>query len=221
MPVVFGLHDRDRFPTQSTARDIVRWQTVGSGPLASNLAECGGLFVNDRLQIHVTPTHYLTHPHHRAAAAMTIGVNATNPRSRGRLTLRSSRPSDPPIIEPMYLTDPHDLQTTIEGVAFARTIAMADPLASWIRHELVPGRKRWEDESIAKSIARYAQTLYHPVGTCAMGNDEVSVVDERLSVRGIENVSIVDASVMPTSSTGNPNAAVMTIANYYANHLFA
>ena len=105
----------------------------------------------------------------------------------------------------------------IQGVRIARELAMRDPLARWITGELLPGSKRSDEASISKSIARYSQTLYHPVGTCAMGTDEASVVDPHLAVRDTENVSIVDASALPTITTGNPNAAVMTLASFFAN----
>ena len=214
MPVIFEIGTRNRFPTRWDLRDLATWQNLGGGPLASNLAECGGLFLDERLQIHVTPTHYLTHPSANAVAAMTIGVNATLPKSVGRVSLSSRHMSDPPKIEPGYLTDTGDLQTTIDGVRLARQLRGETPLRDWITGELLPGPKRDDDASIAKSIARYSQTLYHPVGTCAIG----SVVDSSLGVRQTENVSIVDASVFPTITTRNPNASVMTLAMWFARN---
>ncbi len=212
MPVIFRIQSQHRFPTQSSTADIARWQTVGSGPLASNIAECGGLYENGRIQIHVTPTHYLTYPGPDAAAAMTIAVNATKPKSRGRLRISSADPDACPIIEPDYLDSGPDLQTTIDGVHLAREIANGEPLSAWTTGELLPGSKRQSDESIARAITRYAQTLYHPVGSCAIGD----VVDENLQVRGFSNLSIVDASVLNTITTGNPNSMLMTIAKLAA-----
>lgn len=212
MPVIFGIQSHHRFPPQSSTAEIARWQSVGSGPLASNIAECGGLYENDRIQIHVTPTHYLTHPGPDAAAAMTIAVNATRPKSRGRLRISSADPNAHPIIEPDYLDNETDLQTTIDGIHLARKIAGHEPLSAWTTGELLPGSKRESDESIARAIMRYARTLYHPVGTCAIGD----VVDEDLQVRGCSKLSIVDASVMNTITTGNPNSMLMTIAKLAA-----
>ena len=216
MPVVFGIGEQNRFPTRCGMRDIANWQILGGGPLASNLAECGGLFLDERLQLHVTPTHYLTHPSARSIAAMTIGVNPVAPQSAGRLSLSSKHASDPPKIEPNYLTEDDDLQMTVEGVRLARQLASGAPLGDWITGELLPGPKRDEDASIAKSVGRYAQTLYHPIGTCAIG----SVVDSALCVGQTENVSIVDASVLPTLTTRNPSASVMTIAMWFAQNVF-
>jgi len=219
MPVVFGLRRGARFPTETTPRDLARWQALGTGPLASNLAECGGLFADDQLQLHVTPTHYLSHPTAQSPAAMTIGVNVTDPKSRGRLTLRSPRAADVPLIEPGYLSEPADLSRTVEGVHLARQIAGQSSLTSWITQELVPGAKRVDESAVCKAIARYSQTLYHPTGTCTLGTGDNAVVDANLSVRGLENVAIVDASVFPNLATGNPQAAVMTLATHYTSFL--
>ena len=106
------------------------------------------------------------------------------------------------------MADETDLQTTIAAIRLARQLAAREPLQQWTRAELLPGEKRESEESLARSIRRYAQTLYHPVGTCAIG----TVVDEQLMVCGTENLQVVDASVFPTLTSGNPNAMVMTIA---------
>ncbi len=212
MPVIFGVDATHQFAVRPSPRDIACWQTVGSGPLSSNIAECGGLFKDGRIQIHVTPTHFLTHPDPSAAAAMTVAVNATQPKSRGRLSISAADPAAEPIIEPDYLADEDDLKTTIEGVRLAREIVQLDPLTRCTTGELLPGGKRQSAESIARSIARYARTLYHPVGTCAAGD----VVDEHLQVHGADGLHVVDASVLKSVTTGNPNAMVMTVAHAFA-----
>jgi choline dehydrogenase len=209
MPVIFAIDAAHRFEPQVTMRQLAQWQIVGGGPLSSNIAECGGLFADEQIQIHVTPTHYLLHPSPAAMAAMTIAVNATRPRSRGRLTIESADPHAAARIEANYLDAEADLHTTIEAVRLARRLAAREPLQSWTRGELLPGAKRQSDESLARSIRRYAQTLYHPVGTCAIG----TVVNERLMVCGTENLQAVDASVLPALTSGNPNAMVMTVAH--------
>tara|TARA_R110002073_G_scaffold29177_15_gene92143 strand:+ start:1797 stop:3260 length:1464 start_codon:yes stop_codon:yes gene_type:complete len=215
MPVVFPTHDAARFDLNVSPRDLVRFDTLGRGPLASNIAEAGGLFANDTIQIHVTPTHYLRFPQPGAPAAMTIAVNPARPKSRGQLAIRSLDASEPPRIDLGYLADPADVETTVAGVKLARSIAMQPPLRDWIGPELVPGAKRDSDQTIAKSISRYAQTLYHPVGTCGLGR----VVDADLSVIGTRRLSIVDASVFPELTVGNPNAMVITLAMWFADQL--
>lgn len=217
MPVIFRLPTERRFRAEPSVADLTRWQTIGAGPIASNIAECGGLFDNGRFQIHVTPTHYLSYPKPDAAAAMTLAVNVARPASRGRLTIRSNDVNSPPILDAGYLSEESDLQGTIDGVRVCRTIATATPLSRWHRGELLPGSKRQSDESIAKSIARYAQTLYHPVGTCRMGTDPDSVVDPSLRVRGVDRLWVVDGSILPRVPCGNPNAIVISLAIWAAS----
>ncbi|EMI19799.1 glucose-methanol-choline oxidoreductase [Rhodopirellula maiorica SM1] len=215
MPVIFSTEPSARFDLRVSPRDLTRFDALGRGPLTSNIAEAGGLFNNGALQIHVTPTHYLRFPQPGSPAAMTIAVNATQPKSCGHLAITSLDASEPPRIDFRYLADPADLETTIAGVKLARSIAMQSPLRQWLGPEMVPGSKRDSDEAIAKSIARYTQTLYHPVGTCGLGR----VVDADLSVVGTRRLSVVDASVFPKLTMGNPNAMVITLAMLFASRL--
>ena len=200
-------------------RDLARWQVMGSGPIASNLAECGGLFQDQSLQIHVTPTHYLTYPKHDAVASMTIGVNVTQPQSTGQIRLRSGHPEVAPEIAPGYFNHEADLAGTLVGIRLARELAGRSPLAESIRRELIPGEKRSSDEAISRAIRRYSQTLYHPVGTCRMGHAANSVIDHNFAVRGSGNLWVVDASILPRPTVGNPNATVMTLAWWAAERI--
>ena len=213
VPVIFSLDSKSRFDLQFSMRDLARWQTVGQGPIGSNIAESGGLFRNDAIQLHVTPTHYLKFPSENATAAMTIAVNATQPESKGDLRITSSDPSVTPVINPNYLAAEIDRETMIRGVRLAREIAEREPLSTWIKGELLPGKKRLSDQSITKVLERYSQTLYHPTSTCAMGK----VVDGDFRVHGVERLSVVDASVLPSISVGNPNSLVMTLALLASN----
>jgi choline dehydrogenase len=224
MPVTFATQSCDRFPSSPSCGDISRFRIAHTGPLASNLAECGGVFSlrqddEDFLaQVHVTPTHYLLHPDDRAPAAMTIGVNLCNPRSRG--CIRFKRDVNPAMqgleIDPAYLNESRDLNQLLAAVEFARSLARQPPLASFVGGELVPSAKRSNRESIVRAVARYAQTLYHPTGTCRMGRDMGAVVDERLAVRGVSGLHVVDASVLPAIPSVNPNAIVMMLAMHAA-----
>jgi choline dehydrogenase-like flavoprotein len=212
MPVVFQTRSKNIFRANPTVRDVVRWQTLGNGPVGSNIAECGGLFSNDTIQIHVTPTNYLTFPKPTVSSVMTLGVNLTQPVSRGSIGIRSSNADEPPLIDAGYLVDDSDRIGTIQGVRFARFLATKTRLADWITTEELPGGKRESDESIAKSIARYAQTLYHPVGTCRMGCHDDAAVDPEFAVRGTQGLWVADASILPTLTVGNPSATVMSLA---------
>lgn len=213
MPVVRALQrSADGLPTEMSTRDLALWQTLGGGPISSNIAEVGGLFADRQIQIHVTPTHYLTYPHAGSKPAMTIAVNPTKPRSAGRLLIESSNPRAAPLIAPAYLSDPADIDIMISGVRLARELF--DRVAGLIGlgAELVPGVRRQTDQAIHRAVARYSQTLYHPVGSCRSGRDDDSVVAENFQVRGFENLSVVDASVFPDQITVNPNAMTMTLA---------
>ncbi len=221
MPIIFSLETCHRFPTTHPMQDLARWHFAGTGPLTSNLAECGGVLGEGQkaCQIHVTPTHYLLHPSDHAPAAMTVAVSVCHPESRGSLRFVSSKVDAAPLIEPNYLEHPSDLSTLVDAIETCRSLVKRNPLARWVGKELLPGIKRSSPEAIAKAVARYALTLYHPTSTCAMGTDSECVVDPNFAVRGVERLFVADASVLPSVTTGNPNATVMTVAHRAADSL--
>ena len=212
MPVIYRLNHQSLSVRPST-RDLARWQSNGVGPISSNIAECGGLFESNRFQIHVTPTHYLKYPD--ASAAMTLGVNGSQPHSSGQLRLRSSNPHDPPLIQPRYLSDARDVEDLIEGVQLCRSIVAQSELGQWCNGELLPGAKRSTESSIDRAIRRYSQTLYHPTSTCRVGNDDEGVVDTTFGVRQIDECWIVDGSVLPHVTTVNPSVTIMMLAEHF------
>lgn len=212
MPVIYQTKSKDRFAIDPGPRDVVRHQTLGVGPLSSNVAEAGGLFGGDAFQIHVTPTHYLTFPELSSTPMMTIAVNATSPASTGSVRLRSKEAIAPPIVDANYLAEDVDRDVLIEGVRFVRELASRSPLVDFIDSEILPGSKRTDDRGIEKAIARFSQTLYHPVGTCRIGIDDDLPVDGHFRVRGTQRLWVCDASVLPTMTVGNPSAAVMMLA---------
>ena len=211
MPVIFQVKS-GRFPTRYSTRNIAQWQTMGSGPLASNLAECGGLFQNNTIQIHVTPTHYLTHPRQAEHAFMTIGVSSTQPQSTGQIQLTASDARAPLRIDARYLQEPDDLKTTIKGVELARRLVKDTSLSQWIVSESIPGKRRGTARDMEKAIARYSQTLYHPACTCPLGSESDSIITPNFSIRGAEQGWVADASILPRLTHGNPNATVMLLA---------
>jgi choline dehydrogenase-like flavoprotein len=216
MPVIFETTRlSDRVEPQPSMRDLARWEVMGTGPVSSNLAECGGLFAERSIQMHVTPTHYLSYPKQGDVSAMTIGVNVTQPQSSGHLRLISSRADVSPELAPNYLGRRIDLERTIRAIHLARQLAEQPPLNKMIRRELLPGPKRGSAEELTRAISRYAQTLYHPVGTCRLG----AVVDEQLAIRGTERLWVVDASILPQLTVGNPNASILMLAWFAADLL--
>ena len=205
-------------------RRLMEWQVLGRGPLTSPIAE-GCAFVRTRsglpapdLQLHVAPVPFLDNARSEPAyPGFTIGATLVDVASRGRLRLAGPDPTWAPLIDPNYLSERSDLDTLIAGVRLAREIAGSDPLRELLVEEMIPGRDARDDDDIAAAIRADCQTLYHPVGTCAMGVDESAVVDLECRVRGVDGLRVVDASVMPTVPRGNTNAPTMTIAERAAD----
>ena len=140
-----------------------------------------------------------------------IVVILGKPKSRGAVCLASPSVVDPPLVDPAYFAAPEDMQTMIRGVALARRVANAQPLANFGNRELFPGRLARSESAIKSFIRRNAVTVYHFAGTCRMGQDEDSVVDPQLRVRGVERLRVVDASIIPTLPVSATNAPSMLI----------
>ncbi len=229
MPVIRAIPAAARFPAEWGVGDLARWGYAGQGPLSCNLAEAGGFFpvthgsegsaAAARIQLHVTPTDYLRHPRETAAAAMTIGVTDTAPRSRGTVRLSDRDAAAPLRIDPAYLQDPRDLAVLVAGIAQARRRFAMPPLDRYCGEELLPGSRRQSETSLRRAVARYAQTLYHPVGTCRLGTDRQSVVDPDFRVRETERLWICDASILPTLPEANPLSWVCLLACRLARRL--
>jgi choline dehydrogenase-like flavoprotein len=147
--------------------------------------------------------------------AFTASVCNLQPTSRGRIGLRAGDPEAPPVIAPHYLSTAEDRRVAADAIRVARRIARQSALAAYRPEELLPGASVGEDDaSLAKAAGDVGTTIFHPVGTAKMGRDTdpMAVVDERLRVFGIERLRVIDASVMPTITSGNTNAPTMMIA---------
>lgn len=144
----------------------------------------------------------------------TFHVCQLRPESRGRVGLRSANPTDDPAIFANYLATEEDRRALREGVRMMRKVAAQSALDAYRTEELFPGKDVESDEQIDAWIRKHAETIYHPVGTCKMGqsSDEMAVVDGELKVFGVEGLRVVDASVMPTLVGGNTNAPTIMIA---------
>jgi choline dehydrogenase len=138
-------------------------------------------------------------------------VCAVRPDSRGTITARSADPFEAPAIRPNYLSTAGDEQVLLSGTRHARRIFAAAPLARHSAAETMPGDVVNSDDALTEFMRRAGMNLHHPVGTCRMGEDPMAVVDSRLRVRGIAGLRVVDASVMPTVTTGNTNAPTIMI----------
>lgn len=199
-----------------------RYYLQRQGPGTSNIAEAGGfarspLAPDDRpdLQFHFVPAQLDDHGRNRlAGSGYTVHVCGLRPRSRGRLRLASADPKAKAVLEAGYLSDPgqEDLAVLLEGLKLSRRILAQPAFAPFRGEELLPGAAVTSDEELVAYIRRKAETIYHPIGTCRMGDDEQAVVDPQLRVRGVENLRVVDASVMPKLIGGNTNAPTIMIA---------
>ena len=154
-------------------------------------------------------------------SAFTMSICNLRPQSRGEVTINSKNPEDLPKIIPNYLSTESDQKIAIDSIKVARKIANASPLKQHILDEFVPGGSLVSDEDLLEAAKNNSQSIYHPVGTCKMGNDKNSVVDDQLKVYGVKGLRVVDASIMPELVSGNTNAPTMMIAEKAAEMILS
>uniref|UniRef100_UPI00286BCF8F GMC oxidoreductase n=1 Tax=Phenylobacterium sp. TaxID=1871053 RepID=UPI00286BCF8F len=170
------------------------------------------------LQIHTVLAVMQEHGKVQVAKdGFTFHVCQLRPESRGRVGLNSADPFADPAIFANYLATDEDRRALREGVKMMRKVAAQSALNAYRSEELFPGKDIQTDEQIDAWIRKSAETIYHPVGTCKMGTDDMAVVDAELKVRGIEGLRVIDASVMPTLVGGNTNAPTIMIAEKAAD----
>lgn len=191
-----------------------------AGILTSNLAESGGFLYVDRdepspdIQLHFVIA--IVDDHGRKlhwGHGYSAHVCVLRPKSRGRVTLNSSNPTDPPAIDPAFLSDPRDMEKLLAGARLTQQI-MQSPAMDPVRGKAFYGTDAVDEAELREDIRARADTVYHPVGTCKMGpkSDPMAVVDDRLRVHGIAGLRVVDASIMPNLISGNTNAPTIMIA---------
>ncbi len=203
---------------------MIKEYTVGNGWFGRTVFEAGA-FIKTRdqepipnLQVHTLPWGYPDpnqdgpeRPHVDTGNCLCVMPTLIYPKSRGEILLTSSDPHAAPHIDPHFLEAPEDHQVLLDGIRKCREICEHPELAEHLREELTPGATRASDEELTAEIKLRATTVYHPVGTCKMGVDPMSVVDPRLKVRGLEGLRVADASIMPQITGGNTNAPSMMI----------
>lgn len=213
--------NEDYYSLRRKAMMGLEYALFRSGPLAMAPSHVGAFTrssaerATPNLQFHVQPLSldkFGDAPHR--FPAMTVSVCNLRPESRGTIRIKSPDPMAPPAIAPNYLAAAEDRRVAVEALKLVRRIAEAAPLAKLIESEVRPGPDIRTDEDLAQAAGDLGSTIFHPVGTAKMGmdTDSAAVVDQRLRVRGIEGLRVVDASVMPRITSGNTNAPTMMIA---------
>lgn len=190
-----------------------------SGPLAMAPSQLGAFVRSSpeqataNLQYHVQPLSLerFGEPLH-TFPAFTASVCNLRPASRGRIDIRSSDMNSTPLIDPNYLSDPQDLRVAADAIRLTRRIVQAPALAAFDPKEYLPGLALQTEEELFEAAGKIGTTIFHPVGTCRMGNGELDVVDNQLRVHGIPGLRVADASIMPQITSGNTCSPTLMIA---------
>jgi choline dehydrogenase len=212
-----SINELSRLPR--LAGEVVRWLVTGRGALTFGVSSAqvfcrsrDGLASPD-IQLLFSPASYDANRFGELEKepGMTVAVSIARPASRGTIMARSADPLAPPAIRPNYLSAPGDLDLAVAGLRMARSIFSQPAFAPHSAGETVPGPDCRSERDMADYVRRAGTTIYHPVGTCRMGEDPLAVVDSRLRVRGLGGLRVVDASIMPSVTTGNTNGPTIMI----------
>jgi choline dehydrogenase len=217
-------------PGSSYNRDIrglrkywqgMRYLLTGSGYLALGSSQVGAFVKSSPdqeyadLQISFRPMTFTYHASGRVDVdpnpAMAAGVYRMRSAATGTVLLRSNDPNEAPSFTPNFLTHPDDVKAMISGIRHIRRIMAQEPIASRTTGEKLPGAHLQSDDQLLEFMQHHGNCAFHPAGTCKMGRDPLSVVDERLRVRGVRRLRVVDASIMPRVTSGNTNAPCIMI----------
>jgi choline dehydrogenase len=169
------------------------------------------------LQFFFGPIQFVADEYKVDGPGFTFAPILAQPRSRGTVTLRSGLATDMPLVDPNYLDESVDLDVLVRGIEISRELAHTKAFDGLRGRELAPGDAVSDRAGLARYVRANASTVWHPVGTCRMGTDRDAVVDARLRVHGVERLRVADASVMPTITCGNTNAATIMIAEKAAD----
>ena len=198
------------------------------GPMTMAPSQLGAFAKSDasydtpNIQYHVQPLTLdkFGEPLH-TFPAFTASVCNLRPESRGTIRLKSSDPYDSPAIRPNYLSAERDKQVAAQSVRFTRDIVNQPALAKYNPQEFKPGLELETQEDLVKAAGDISSTIFHPIGTCKMGDDPMAVVDGRLRVHGLRGLRVVDASVMPSITSGNTNSPTLMIAEKASEMIMA
>ena len=226
VPLVWHTKDTSDLAEFNNLLNFGRAKTTGTGPLVSNVGEAGAFFRSREdlaapdLQVHFAPTGFWDNGlHEPTTRKLTVAPTLVNVFSRGQIRLRSTDPRWHPEIDPGYYDDQADLDAMVAGAQRLIETVHSGPLARFVDRPFLPDRPTPSEAELVEHVRTHTQTLYHPVGTCAMGTGEQAVVDPELRVRGIEGLRVADASVMPMVTRGNTNAPTIMIGEKAADLL--
>jgi choline dehydrogenase-like flavoprotein len=213
-----------------TIKEVFKYLNNKTGILTSAIAESGGFIKSQPnmtrpdLQLHFIPAAMDDHGRNTKMLCnygISLHTCLLRPKSRGSVSLYGKNPNLHPKIHLNMLSDESDQKTMIQAVKIARNILSQTPLANNNGKEIIPSAKVQSDSEILQFLQEKANTIYHPVGTCKMGNDDMAVVDDTLKVHGINKLRVIDASVIPTLISGNTNAPTIMIAAKAADMILA
>jgi choline dehydrogenase len=225
LTVLWEVSDQNTLYGADKPKPLAEWMLRKSGPLTSTVAEVvaftrtrGGLPAAD-IQFHMGAAYSEDHgAEEYDGHCMAIGPVLVSPRARGQVWLRSADPTAKPRIITNSLSEPEDVESMVAGMTLAREIAQQGPLKQIVVKELKPGPAVVDREELEADLRRRLMLIYHPVGTARMSDThEEAVVDSQLRVHGLENLRVIDASIMPSIIGGNTNAPTMMIAERAAD----
>ncbi|MDA9577613.1 GMC family oxidoreductase N-terminal domain-containing protein [Gammaproteobacteria bacterium] len=198
--------------------ELIKYLLMKTGMFTSTVAEAGG-FIRSRnditvpdIQLHFAPGMVVDHGRESVwGTGLSCHTCLLRPKSRGEVTLQSADPKDDPKIDPKFLSHPDDMRDMVAGYKKMMKVMNKEPLSKYTSGHVQRPVDLDNDEDIEQAIREDADTVYHPVGTCKMGSDEMSVVNERLKVHKVSGLRVIDASIMPTLVGGNTNAPTIMI----------
>jgi choline dehydrogenase len=206
----------------------MRYAAFRKGPLTIAAGYAGAFFKTDArlatpdIQVHFIPfsTDKMGEKLH-SFSGFTASVCQLRPESRGTLKIRSADPGVPPEIKINYLATQTDRTANVEGLKILRKVLNAPAMQPFVAEEIYPGPKTASDDDLLKFCRDTGSTVYHPVSTCRMGNDPLAVVDQKLKVKGLDGLRVVDGSIMPDLVSGNTTAPIIMIAEKVSEMILA
>lgn len=227
VPMNFANTDKHSLDRAETGNSFLRFLVWGDGPLSSNVAEGGG-FVRTTpdlsapdIQYIFAPAYFKRHGFERLSRGQgrgfSFGPTLLTPKSVGHVALTSPKAGQAPLIDHQYLSAQEDVDALVAGMEIGFDIAESKSLSAYLGGFLSPKQRLTNPDALEDYVRQEVQTLYHPAGTCKMGQDEMAVVDDRLRVHGLQGLRVVDASIMPQVVRGNTNAPTMMIAEKAAD----